>query len=103
MPPDPLADTKPARLVCSVVRTELLAPNDFTSLNSAVYSGLAMAYSNKGDTGNASRYVAEYKKRASAQGVKGIESNPPSPGSPPAFLKYYHDRLLPEWKKAGLP
>ena len=68
-----------------------------------MYSGLAMAYSNKGDTGNASRYVAEYKKRASAQGVKGIESNPPSPGSPPAFLKYYHDRLVPEWKKAGLP
>jgi len=68
-----------------------------------IYSGLAMAYSNKGDTRNASRYVAEYHKRASAQGVKGIESNAPSPGSPPAVLKYYHDRLLPEWKKAGLP
>ncbi|MDQ2735996.1 MAG: tetratricopeptide repeat protein, partial [Pseudomonadota bacterium] len=65
-----------------------------------VYSGLAMAYSNKGDRQSASRYVAEYQKRATAQGVKGIESNGPSPGSPPAFLKYYHDRFLPEWKKA---
>jgi tetratricopeptide (TPR) repeat protein len=68
-----------------------------------VYSGLAMAYSNKGDRQNASRYVAEYQKRAPSQGFKGIESNAPSPDSPPAFLKYYYDRFLPEWKKAGLP
>lgn len=68
-----------------------------------VYSGLAMAYSNKGDRQSASRYVAEYQKRAIALGLKGIESNAPSPESPPAFLKYYHDRFLPEWKKAGLP
>lgn len=68
-----------------------------------VYSGLAMAYSNNGDRQNASRYVAEYQKRATAQGLKGIESNPPSPGRPPAFMKYYHDRFLPEWKRAGLP
>lgn len=68
-----------------------------------MYSGLAMAYSNKGDAEKASRYVAEYKKRASAQGVKGIESNAPPLGSPPAVLKYHHDHLLPEWKKAGLP
>ncbi len=68
-----------------------------------VYSGLAMAYSNKGDRQSASRYVAEYQKRAPSQGFKGIESNAPSPESPPAFLKYYYDRFLPEWKKAGLP
>jgi adenylate cyclase len=68
-----------------------------------MYSGLAMAYSNKGDRRSASRYADEYKKRAFAQGVKGIESDPLSPGSAPAYLKYYHDRLLPEWKKAGLP
>ncbi|MEP7301199.1 MAG: tetratricopeptide repeat protein [Caldimonas sp.] len=68
-----------------------------------VYSGLAMAYSNKGDRQSASRYVAEYQKRATAQGLKGIESNAPSPGRAPAFLKYYHDHFLPEWKKAGLP
>jgi adenylate cyclase len=68
-----------------------------------VYSGLAMAYSNNGDRQSASRYVAEYQKRAAAQGFKGIESNAPSPATPPAFLKYYYDHFLPEWKKAGLP
>ena len=68
-----------------------------------VYSGLAMAYSNKGDRQSASRCVAEYQKRADAQGLKGIESIAPSPASPPALLKYYHDQFLPQWKKAGLP
>jgi hypothetical protein len=68
-----------------------------------MYSGLAMAYSNKGDTVNASRYVGEYRKRAAARGVKGIESNAPPPGSPPAVVRDYHERLLPQWKKAGLP
>ena len=68
-----------------------------------VYSGLAMAYSNKGDRQSASRYVAEYQKRVAAQGFKGIESNAPAPGSSPAYLKYYHERYLPQWKKAGLP
>ena len=66
-----------------------------------VYSGLAMAYSNKGDRQGASRWVAEFRKRAT--GFKGIESDAPSPASPPAYLKYYYDRFLPEWKKAGLP
>ncbi|MEO6363104.1 MAG: tetratricopeptide repeat protein [Caldimonas sp.] len=68
-----------------------------------VYSGLAMAYSGKGDTRNAARYVDEYRKRASTQGAKGIDSDAPSAQSPPAFLKYYRERFLPEWKKAGLP
>lgn len=81
----------------------LLKTVDLNTETLDTYSGLAMAYSNKGDTRNAARYVAEYRKRASAQGVKGIDSNAPSPESPPAVLKYYRDRLLPEWKKAGLP
>ena len=81
----------------------LLKAVDLNTELSEVYSGLAMAYSNKGDRQSASRYVAEYQKRATAQGFTGIESNAPSPGSPPAFLKYYHDHFLPEWKKAGLP
>ncbi|MCE9658754.1 MAG: adenylate/guanylate cyclase domain-containing protein [Burkholderiales bacterium] len=68
-----------------------------------VYSGLAIAYSNKGDRRGASRYVAEYQKRATAQGFKGIESDAPSPESPPAYLKYYYEQYLPQWKKAGLP
>ena len=81
----------------------LLKTVDLNTELSEIYSGLAMAYSNKGDTQNASRYVAEYQKRAFAQSVKGIENRAPSPGDPPAYVKYYHDRLLPEWKKAGLP
>ena len=81
----------------------LLKTVDLNTEHLEVYSGLAMAYSNKGDQRNAARYVAEYQKRASAQGVKGIKSNAPSPESPPAFLKYYHERFLPQWKKAGLP
>ncbi len=68
-----------------------------------VYSGLAIAYSNKGDRQGASRYVAEYRKRATAQGFKGIESNAPAPESPPAYLKYYYEQFLPQWKRAGLP
>ena len=65
--------------------------------------GLAMAYSNKGDRLNASRYVAEYQKRATEQGFKGIQSIAPPPESPPAYLKHYYEHFLPEWKKAGLP
>jgi tetratricopeptide (TPR) repeat protein len=68
-----------------------------------VYSGLAMAYSNKGDRKRASRYIAEYEKCAAAQGIGGIEGNAPSPDSPPAFLRYYYEQFLPQWKKAALP
>lgn len=68
-----------------------------------VYAGLAMAYANKGDERSAARYVAEFRKRASAQDLEGIDNNPPPPQSTPAFLKYYHERFLPEWKRAGLP
>jgi len=67
------------------------------------YSGLAMAYANKGDARNAARFAAEYRKRAAAQGLTDIGLGAPSPDSPPAVLKHYRERLLPEWKKAGLP
>ena len=81
----------------------LLKAADLNTQIWEVYSGLAMAYANKGDKQTAARYVAEYQKRATAQGFKGIESNPPSPGSPPAFLKYHYEQYVPEWRKAGLP
>jgi len=67
------------------------------------YWGLAMAYSNKGDRTNASRYVAEYRKRALEQGFKGIQSLEPTPETPAPYAKYFNERFLPEWKKAGLP
>ena len=60
------------------LNTEMLEP----------YWGLAIAYSNKGDRQNASRYVADYKRLAAAQGFKGIEGFAPSPGDPPAIVKY---------------
>ena len=68
-----------------------------------VYSGLAMAYSNKGDrqarhAGSPS--FASARPRRASRGSRAIA---PSPGSPPAYLKHYYDRFLPEWKKAGLP
>ncbi len=81
----------------------LLKAVDLNTEIKEVYSGLAMAYSNKGDRQSASRYVAEYRKRATEQDLKGIESNAPSTGSAPDFLRYYNNRFLPEWKKAGLP
>jgi TolB-like protein/class 3 adenylate cyclase len=81
----------------------LLRAVDLNTNLADVYSGLAMAYSNKGDRQSASRWVDAYRKVADAQGIKGIDSNPPSPGTPPAYLKYYEERFLPEWKKAGLP
>ena len=62
-----------------------------------------MAYSNKGDGPSASRYVAEYQKRAAEQGFKGIQSLTPAPETAPAYTKYYNERFLPDWKKAGLP
>jgi TolB-like protein len=67
------------------------------------YWGLAMAYSNKGDRPNASRYVAEYQRRADEQGFKGIQSISPPPETAPAYLKYFNEHFLPEWKRAGLP
>ena len=48
-----------------------------------------MAYSNKGDAPSASRYATEYRKRATPQALQGIDSNPPPPETPPAFLKYH--------------
>jgi predicted Zn-dependent protease len=81
----------------------LLKAADGNTQSLETYWGLAMAYSNKGDRLNASRYVAEYQKRATEQGFKGIQSIAPPPESPPAYLKHYYEHFLPEWKKAGLP
>ena len=66
-----------------------------------VYSGLAMAYSNKGAPANsASRYVARVPETGDRPRLQGDRSNPPSPGSPPAYLKYYHDRFCRSREKA---
>jgi hypothetical protein len=68
-----------------------------------VYSDLAIAYSNKGDSAKANAYAAEFRKRATAVGFGGIDSRPLAPGTPVAYAKYYNERYLPAWRKAGLP
>lgn len=65
------------------------------------YAYLAMAYSNKGDSANAQINAAQY--RLLAVGYQGIYTQKLQAGTPQAYLDYYHERYVPEWKKAGLP
>jgi tetratricopeptide (TPR) repeat protein len=67
-----------------------------------VYSKLAMAYANLGRMDMARQYADKYKQRVGELGVtaniyklNGSES--------PAFVKYYNEHILPEWRNAGLP
>jgi tetratricopeptide (TPR) repeat protein len=76
---------------------------DANTADEEVHPALAMAYSNKGDKKNAALHAAAYRQVAAKLGWKGIDDNLPSADSPPALLKYYRERLVPEWKKAGLP
>jgi tetratricopeptide (TPR) repeat protein len=68
-----------------------------------VHSSLAMAYSNKDDGRNASIHVKAYREIAKKYGLKGVDDNLPAADWTPAALKYYRERYVPEWKKAGLP
>ena len=65
----------------------------------AMYAILAMAYSNKGDTANAAIHAAEYRRRVTEDNFIEVLR----PGAPAAFVKYWNERYVPEWKKAGLP
>lgn len=76
---------------------------DANSPDVELHSTLAMAYSNKGDKKNAAIHAAAYRQIAAQYGYKGIDDNLPAADSPPALLKYYRERYVPEWKKAGLP
>jgi TolB-like protein/tetratricopeptide (TPR) repeat protein len=68
-----------------------------------VHPALAMAYANKGDMKNAAVHAAAYRQISAKYGYKGIDDSLPGPDSPPAVLKYYRERFVPEWKRAGLP
>jgi hypothetical protein len=35
--------------------------------------------------------------------TKGPRVNKPRPGSPAAYVSFFYDKLLPDWKRAGLP
>ncbi len=76
---------------------------DVNTSDIEVHPSLAMAYSNKGDVANAALHAAAYKPIAAKYGYKGIDDSLPAANSPPAFLKYYRERYVPEWKRAGLP
>lgn len=65
------------------------------------YAYLAMAYANKGDMVNARHNAMEYKRLAI--GYEGIYAQKLQTGTPVAYLDYYHNRYVPQWKKAGLP
>lgn len=67
------------------------------------YANLAIAYSNSGDALKSREYVSQYKKLVAITGYKSIDENPLPPQAPEALKKYYRERFVPEWKKAGLP
>jgi hypothetical protein len=61
-----------------------------------------MAYANLGQVEKATRYTNEYRQRAAEFGQKGGVEKLDGTESP-AYAKYYNERYLPEWRKAGLP
>jgi tetratricopeptide (TPR) repeat protein len=68
-----------------------------------VYSFLAMAYANTKSAAKSVTFADEYRRRAEVQGSKGPRVNKPRPGSPPAYVSYFYEKLLPDWERAGLP
>jgi len=67
-----------------------------------VFARLAMAYSNLGQMDKAAQYANEYKQRVAQPGQKRGPGKLDGDESP-AWVKYYNERYLPEWRKAGLP
>lgn len=81
----------------------LLKALDLNLENLDVYSFLAMAYANIGNAAKSATFVEEYQRRAVVEGAKGPRVNKPKPGSPPAYVSYFYEKLLPDWERAGLP
>ena len=81
----------------------LLKALDLNFENLDVYSYLAMAYANVGNAAKSATFAEEYRKRAEVQGAKGPRVGKPRPGSPAAYVSYFHEKLLPDWERAGLP
>ena len=67
-----------------------------------LFTYLARASANLGQTEKAALYVNEYNRRIAQLGRKsGIERLDGSESA--ALVKYYNEHYLPEWRKAGLP
>ncbi|WP_154376304.1 adenylate/guanylate cyclase domain-containing protein [Pseudoduganella rivuli] len=65
------------------------------------YAILAMAYADKGDTQRQQAALADLKRTAPQYRIPEFEK--PQPSSPAAYKKYYEEKYLPLWRKAGLP
>jgi predicted Zn-dependent protease len=81
----------------------LLKALDLNFENLDIFSYLAMAYANKGDVTRSAAFAEQYRRRAEVAGVKGPRVNKPRPGSPAAYVSFFHEKLLPDWERAGLP
>ena len=67
-----------------------------------LFTYLARASANLGQTEKAALYVNEYNRRIAQLGRKsGMERLDGSESA--ALVKYYNEHYLPEWRKAGLP
>ena len=64
------------------------------------YAYLAMAYALKGDETGARKAAADLRR---VDPNYKLANETPSPSSPPASKKYFEERFLPAWRKAGLP
>ncbi|MCV2362145.1 tetratricopeptide repeat protein [Paucibacter sp. DJ1R-11] len=67
------------------------------------FSNLAMAYANLGQMDKARQYVDEYKRLIKTSQNTGIGFEKIDGSESPAYVKYYNEHYLPEWRKAGLP
>lgn len=66
------------------------------------FAYLAMAHANLGQMDKAQQNAGEYRRRVEQIGRKGEISKLEGTESP-AWVKYYNERYLPAWRKAGLP
>jgi len=67
----------------------------------ATYAYLAMAYAAKGEDTNARAAAAEALRLDSNDELSEMDT--PASSYPAAYKKFYEDRLVPAWRKAGLP
>jgi tetratricopeptide (TPR) repeat protein len=65
------------------------------------YAYLAMAYAAKGEDTNARAAAAEALRLDSNDELSEMDT--PESSYPAAYKKFYEDRLVPAWRKAGLP
>jgi len=68
-----------------------------------LYTYLAMAYSLKGDNEKARAMSTELRRVAPAFRLSNLSTVIPNSSTPAAYNEFYEQKLLPAWRKAGLP